>query len=241
MRQLALDLLEPPPPTLDNFIAGANRECVARVRALALGERSHPFVYLWGLPGSGRSHLLAALAGSAAALCADAPIERFGYDPQRQLYAVDDVQLLDDARQQALFHLFNRVQASGQAALVCAGDRPPMGLELREDLRTRLGAGLVFELRLLSDDDKARALRAVAGERGVSLAEDVVPWLLTHHSRDIRSLLAVLDALDRRALELKRPITLALVRELFATGPGPKPRGESSPDPREPPSRSRPD
>ncbi|MCL4745960.1 MAG: DnaA regulatory inactivator Hda [Burkholderiaceae bacterium] len=241
MQQMALDLLEPAPPTLANFVAGTNGECVARIGALAMGERSQRFVYLWGSPGSGRSHLLAALGGGAAALDAKAPIAQFGYDPQRLLYAVDDVQLLDDTRQQALFHLFNRVQAGARAALVCTGDRPPLGLELREDLRTRLGAGLVFEVHLLSDDDKAKALRTAASERGVSVADDVVPWLLTHHSRDIRALLGVLDALDRRALELKRPITLALARELLAAGREPKQRSAAQPEPGERPPRTRPD
>lgn len=219
MRQLALDLLEPAPPTLENFVAGANSECSARLRAIARGDRSQRFVYLWGLPGCGRTHLLAALAGDTAEIRPDAPIERFAYDPLRELYAVDDAHLLDDVRQQALFHLFNQVQANPGAALVCAGDRPPLGLSLREDLRTRLGAGLVFELRPLSDEDKARALHAAAAARGVSVSDDVVPWLLTHHSRELRSLVALLDALDRHALERKRPITLALVRELLANEP----------------------
>lgn len=224
MRQMALDLLEPAPPTLENFVAGPNRECAERLRAIARGERAQRFVYLWGLSGCGRSHLLAALAASGGAgarlIRADAPPERFAFDPGVQSYAVDDVQLLDDARQQALFHLFNRVQANAGCALVCAGDLPPMGLRSREDLRTRLGAGLVFELHRLSDEDKARALRAAVAGRGVAMSDEVVPWLLTHHSRELRALFALVDALDRHALERKRPITLALVRELLADGAG---------------------
>ena len=221
MRQMALDLLEPAPPTLENFVVGANRECAERLRAIAHGERVHRFVYLWGLPGCGRSHLLAALAaggGTDARLVrADASAEEFAFDQRTGLYAIDDVHLLDDARQQALFHLFNQVQANAGCALVCAGDRPPMGLHSREDLRTRLGSGLVFELHRLSDEDKARALLAAVAGRGVSMSDEVVPWLLTHHSRELRALFALLDALDRHALERKRPITLALVRELLAS------------------------
>jgi DnaA family protein len=88
----------------------------------------------------------------------------------------------------------------------------------------------VFELRLLDDDDKESALRALAGLRGVALAPDVLPWLLRHRSRDIRVLLAEFDAIDRYALERKRPITLALVREWLARGRAPDPFGASPRD-----------
>lgn len=226
MNQLALDLLAVAPPTLDNFVPGRNLECVDRLRHIAAGERAHRFVYLWGAPGSGRSHLLRAIAAGGRLLGPQSSKALFAFDAQCPVYACDDAHRLDKTRQHALFHLFNQVQASAGAALVTAGDAPPLGLPLREDLRTRLGAGLVFELQLLSDDEKAAALRRVADERGVAVSPDVVPWLLTHRSRDIRALLEQFDALDRYAFERKRPITLPLVREWLqrerdpAHGPG---------------------
>lgn len=247
--QLALDLYAPPAPTLSNFVDGDNAEALARLRALAAGERSHRFVYLWGASGSGRSHLLAALAGGRTVLgpgtpgAAFATADAFAHDDAgahddarapgaaaapgdardpapRSVIVVDDVERLDAARQEALFHLFNRVQSRAGLALVCAGERPPLALPVREDLRTRLGWGLVFELHLLTDAQKAAALRGAADTRGVVLAPDVVPWLLTHHSRDLRALLAAFDALDRYAFERKRPITLPLLREWLARPAG---------------------
>ena len=106
-------------------------------------------------------------------------------------------------------------RATGEigAALLTSGNAPPLGLALREDLRTRIGWGLVYELKLLSDDEKGDALRRAAAERGVAVSADVVPWMLTHRSRDIRALIEQFDALDRYAFERKRPITLPLVRE----------------------------
>lgn len=278
MTQLALDLHTVAPPTLENFVVGANAECLACLRALAAGERGQRLVYLWGQPGSGRSHLLRALAGgaeltvapaaAAAAAAADAPtgptgtrpasadmapdmepdmkpdtaagsgarllgpqtpLHRFAATPACTLYLADDVQRMDAQRQAALFHLINQVRADPAAALVASGDAPPLGLALRDDLRTRLGWGLVFELHLLSDDEKAAALRTVAAERGVPVAADVIPWLLTHRSRDIRVLLALFDALDRHAFSRKRPITLPLLREWLRSDEGRR-FGEGTPD-----------
>ena len=229
MSQLALDLRAVAPPSLDNFVPGRNQECVGRLRRLAGGDREWRFVYLWGLPGCGRSHLLRALAGQGRLLGPGSPTHAFAFDATCALYAADDVQAMDAERQHALFHLFNQVQADPGAALVCAGDAPPLRLSVREDLRTRLGWGLVHELQLLCDDEKAAALRTVAAERGVVLSPDVVPWLLTHRARDMRALLEQFDALDRHAFERKRPITLPLVREWLQQA-GARTTGASSGD-----------
>lgn len=198
MTQLALDLQAAAPPTLDNFVAGANRECLQRLRDLREGRREQRFVYLWGLPGCGRSHLAKALA------------------PARALLVVDDVQHLDPDAQLALFSQFLAASADPRCAIVTTGDRPPLALALRDDLRSRLGAGLVFELHTLDDAARAQALAQAARERGVVLSADLIPWLLTHHSRDLRVLLATFDALDRFALARQRPITLPLLREWLA-------------------------
>ena len=212
-RQLTLDLLQAAEPTLDNFFPGLNAECVAVLRRIASGDRTQRFVHLWGPPGSGRSHLLRGLSASGPLLGPGSAIEAFAHAQGCALHVVDDVEQLDPSRQQALFHLCNQVRADPACALVTASSAPPMGLALREDLRTRLGWGLVFELRLLSDAQKADALRRAAESRGVAVSADVVPWMLTHRSRDIRALIEQFDALDRYAFERKRPITLPLLRE----------------------------
>jgi DnaA family protein len=97
--------------------------------------------------------------------------------------------------------------------VLAAGAASPAGLALREDLRTRLAWGLVYQLRPPSDADKALHLRSEAARRGLRLPDEVVGYLLTRLPRDLPSLNGVLDALDRYSLAAKRPITLPLVRE----------------------------
>src|SRR5690606_7022176 len=136
------------------------------------------------------------------------------------LIAIDDVDLLDAPTQAALFTLYNRwreaAAASSAFALLLSGDRAPMAMPLREDLRTRLGWDLVYRLEQLSDDDRAQALHARAGERGLHLAPEVVNWVLTHYTRDMNHLSALIDALDRYSLEKHRAITLPLLKDLLA-------------------------
>jgi DnaA-homolog protein len=195
MQQLVLDIRPASEPDFDNYIPGPNAEALARVRGLAAGALRDAIVYLWGEPGSGRTHLLRAAAR---------------VNPQ--LVIADDVEALDPAAQQQLFAAINAAR-DGATPVLAAGKVSPAGLALREDLRTRLAWGLVYQLRPLSDADKAEHLRAGAGRRGLRLSDEVVGYLLTRLPRDLPSLNGVLDALDRYSLAAKRPITVPLVRE----------------------------
>lgn len=207
--QLALDLLQPLQPSLDNFVVGRNAEAHAALVRLAGAYLPDRIVYLWGEAGSGRTHLLTALARQPGAWLwhAGAPPERSG------ISAADDVHALDGPAQVALFNRLNAVRAQHDTACVLAGDRPPAQLALREDLRTRLAWGLVYQLHPLTDEDKAAALAAHAASRGVTIAFDLIPYLLTHLRRDMRTLVAALDALDAFALAHKRALTVPLARE----------------------------
>jgi len=202
-QQLALDLIQPLEPSLDNFVAGANAEALATLRGAAAGA-APSIVYLWGSPGSGRTHLLRALV---------APPFTDVFDAARLRYAVDDVDRLDAAGEQRLFNLANEVRAARGALLIAAGNAPPAQLALREDVRTRLAWGLVYQLQPLSDADKAQALATHAASRGIALSSEVVAFMLNHMPRDMRTQIAVLDALDTAALAAKRAITVPLVRE----------------------------
>lgn len=224
MSQLVLDLGPPPPPSLANFVTGDNREALDAVRALLSPARgSGRFLYLWGPPGSGRSHLLAALgaeapAGTARRLDPAAPVADFVHEPPVTLWLIDDCDRLDRARQAAAFHLFDAVAAHADAALACTGGQPPGRLPLMPELATRLGWGLVLQLRRLSDADTARALAQMLAERGLAVAPDVVPWLMTHAPRDLGTLRALVDAVDRHALARKRAVTVPLLRECVQAG-----------------------
>lgn len=220
--QLALDLGPPPPPSFDNFVAGGNGEALAAARALLSPRRAGDsrFLYLWGPRASGRSHLLEALAAAAGAgrarrLGPDAPIEGFVHDPAVRVWLLDDCDALDDARQVAAFHLLDAVRAHPDAVAASAGAEPPARLAVRPELATRLGWGLVLQLRPLSDDDAAEALRRSLAERGVAASADLVPWLMARAPRDLGTLRALLDALDAHALARQRPLSLALARELL--------------------------
>ncbi|MBI4190487.1 MAG: DnaA regulatory inactivator Hda [Betaproteobacteria bacterium] len=218
MKQLVLDITPPPMPTLDNFVPGRNGELVVALYALANHASNERFIYLWGAAGSGRSHLLRAVAGAARrnghhAAWFDADAKAFNAVDDA-LVAIDDVHLLGAEAQIAVFNLHNRIRG-GSGALIASGNGAPAQLALRADLVTRLASGLVYQVHGLNDEEKSAALRCHANARGFRLSQEVADYLLRHARRDMPSLLALLDALDRYSLETKRAITVPLLRELL--------------------------
>lgn len=213
MRQLLLDLLPESPPSLDNFVPGGNLETLAAFTGWLAGERMEFSFCLWGEAGSGCSHLLKASGFAYVDAAANPALAGV---PAAEELAVDHVEALEGEGQIALFNLFNRLKASG-GRLLTAAPQPPAHLALREDLRTRLGWGLIYRLQPLSDAEKAAAVASQAKERALKLTPDAINYLLRHAPRDMRTLSAFVVALDRYTLEHKRAVTLPLLRELLQT------------------------
>lgn len=211
MSQMLLDIAPEWVPSLDNFVAGRNVELLSVLRQTTAAQ----ILYLWGAAGSGKTHLLQAMVARARAAGRPAHYARASVPEAAGTVAVDDVEALGDAAQIALFELYNRMREQGGLLLV-SGTQAPPHLSLRDDLRTRLGWGLVYQVHALSDEEKAEALRQHAGARGFDLPPEVVTYLLRHGRRDLPSLLRVLDALDEQCLRLKRTASVYLLKEVMA-------------------------
>ena len=215
--QFVLDLSGPELPGFDNFVAGANREALSTLKTLARDESRENGVLLWGAPGVGKSHLLRAAASAAAsrrfvvAREAAQNLPSAEQVPASALVIVDRVDEADAAAQGALFTLLNHLATNG-GQWIAAAAVPPARLALREDLRTRIALGLVFEITALADGDKAQALEAYARERGFRLSSEVIAYLLAHGRRDMPSLVATLAALDRHSLATQRAVSVPLIR-----------------------------
>ncbi len=222
MKQLLLDWGATPPQSLDNFVVGKNAELLALLTGLVTQHTATvtpQMITIWGHTGSGKSHLLQALHATTKGLLLTPKhtVGEFVFSDDHAMYLLDDCDQLSEEHQIAAFALFNQVKEAG-GSWVASANQAPAQLTLREDLRTRLGWGLIYELHGLSDEEKLDALAKSAESRGLSLSAGVLPYLLTHFRRDMPSLSAMLDALDRYSLETQRPITLPLLRELLQSG-----------------------
>lgn len=220
VKQLTLDLHADSPPLLENFVAAANADLLAALYEAVPVADIPQHLFLWGDAGSGRSHLLkgvvtaAAQAGRPACYLRAADVVATLPEAAGMLMAVDDVEALGPDAQIALFRAYNAARAL-KMTLVTSGTAAPLHLNLREDLRTRIGQSLIFEVKALTDDDRHAILQAQAAHRGLRLEPELVQYLLRHGRRDLASLLRTLDALDAASLERKRAVTLPLLREIL--------------------------
>ena len=213
MKQMVLDLGAEQVRSLDTFEVGRNAELAHQMHQFAERTAREHFAYLWGEPAAGKTHLLQALETTGAARLVGSAAD-FEFSPAISLYLLDDCHLLSPEAQIDAFALFNQVREHG-AYMVTTGPVPPAVLPVREDLRTRMGWGLVYQVLGLSDEEKIAALTHAAEARGLTLSASVLPYLLSHFRRDMRSLSDMLDALDHYSLETQRPVTLPLLRDLL--------------------------
>jgi DnaA family protein len=201
-------------PSLDNFVAGSNGELLALLARCTTGAETRA-VYLWGGSGSGRTHLLQAVGRQTAAeVMPGSAVPGDFAPPDDSLIIVDDVETLSPEAQIALFRCFNDIRVK-RLRLLLSGATAPLHLPSREDLRTRIGQALIYEVKPLTDAEKASALLYHAAQRGMKVDDHLIDYLLRHGRRDLPSLMSVLDALDQQSLEQKRPVTLPLLREIL--------------------------
>lgn len=226
--QLTLGITLKEDATFASYLPGNNAELIERLRQF-FQQDNYWCLYLWGEKSVGKTHLLQAcchLAGEQNQRAFYFPLED-GEQFDAQLMDdldVMDVICLDDIEriagstswQEAVFHLYNKLHVQ-QKRLIITGNKPPAALPLTlPDLRSRLGADLVFCVHPLSDEDKILALQTHATQRGFDLPETVATFLLNHQSRNMADLFETLNTLDQASLVEQRKLTIPFVKQVLA-------------------------
>jgi DnaA family protein len=225
MKQLALDIGLASGPTLAGFHAGPNEPVLRHLgewvdeAPVPSGQSPAP-TYLWGEGGSGKTHLVEAVRsllrerGALVGVLHAGTTQALEFDERWGAVLMDDVHLYNPVQQHVAFNWFVNAHAL-QRGVLATGALPPSDLALREDLRTRLGWGHVFHLRLLGDPERRAVLRRAADGRGVVLGDEVLDYMLHRFSRDLGSLMELLDQLDGYALQTQRAVTIPLIRSML--------------------------
>jgi DnaA family protein len=216
--------------TFDLYCAADNALALTELKQVARGGASRN-VYLWGDTGTGKSHLLhaacaaAADAGRRAALVPLAQSHRLAPAlledlEDLDLVCIDDLDAIagQPAWEQPLFHLFNRMREAPRP-LVFAARTSPAGCAIAlPDLKSRLGWDLVFRLAPLQEAERFAALRGRAQMRGMKITDEVLNYLSRRIPRDMHSLFAWLERLDRESLAAGKRLTVPFVRDLLERG-----------------------
>lgn len=213
--------------TFSTFFAGKNDELLTVLQKMANG-RGEQFVYLWGKPGVGRTHLLHSSCHSANRWKLSSfylplkQIDSFKPDvldglEHLNLVCVDDLDQIAGKPEweEAFFHFYNRMQEEKRRLVIAASSSPTdLGVKL-QDLVSRLSWGMTFHMQELTDKEKLQALLARSKNRGLELPENVAEYLLRHWPRDMKSLFIALATLDHASFVEQRKLTVPFVKEVL--------------------------
>ncbi|GAB2476051.1 MAG: DnaA regulatory inactivator Hda [Comamonas sp.] len=230
MKQMALDLGLAPGPGLHRFFAGPNEAALRHLRLQIEGDggvhRSPVPTYLWGETASGKTYLLRAVRealreqGGIVGWMDASTRFPVAFDERWAAVILDEVDLYNPAQQAAAFNWFVNATSPATGAqrwVLAAGTVPPYDMKLREDLRSRVGWGEVYQLHVLDEEQRRSVLKREAQTRGLALPDDVMDFMLRRFSRDLGSLVQLLDHLDDFALRNKRAITIPLLKNMLET------------------------
>lgn len=232
--QLPLTLRFSPDQRFETFV-GAPEGALALLRAFARGETGATAavstVFLAGAHGTGKTHLALAVcaeADTAGARAAYVPLaaargrvrDALEAYEHADLIALDGLDAAVGARDDeiALFDAHNRWRDAGRRVLYTATATPDALPLTLPDLRSRLSQCARIALDVLDDTGRAEVLRLRAQRRGLQLETPAIDWLLKRVDRDLGSLTALLDRLDRESLAAQRRITVPFLRRIVGGG-----------------------
>jgi DnaA family protein len=222
--QRPLPPLLQPGRQLADFIAGDNAELVERLRRCA-ADVPQARVLVTGATGTGKSHLLAAVAAAAggtghASVLLSArhgalpPAERLRSAGGAGVIAIDDVDacLGQRAAEESLLQVVN--EARGLLLLATTSHVAELRCVL-PDLRSRLLASEVFRLRPLDEAAQRQLVRRRAAAVGLAVDDAVLDYLMHRVARNAGGLAGIVDALDAASWQARRPLTIPLVRDVL--------------------------
>jgi DnaA family protein len=230
--QIPLALRWPAQQRFDTYVVGDNAAAMSLLQRAAEGTDS-AWVVASGPAGCGKTHLLIAACAGAGECGRSAqylPLAKLPEDRGAairglggsDLLALDDLDAIagDRDAEHALFDLYNRGKAEKSTLLFSAASPPAqLGIAL-PDLVSRLSSCTQAMLKPLDAAARREAVRQRAQARGLVLDDAVLDWLFARTQRDLGSLTALIERLDRESLAAKRRITVPFLRQLLESQNG---------------------
>jgi DnaA-homolog protein len=214
--------------TFDDFYPGNNQEILSQLKKTVRTGLGEQFIFLWGEPGHGKSHLLQACCHEAFNQDVSAFYlnlsDKALTDPELfegledfELVCFDNIDALAGRAdwELALFNFFNQHRNRNHRMILSASCVPNSLNFALPDLKTRMSWGLSLKIQPLDDDNKIAALTHKAQQMGFEIMPQVARFLLTHYNRDLSALWLMLDKLDGASLAAKRKLTIPFLKQIL--------------------------
>ncbi len=242
IQKLQIDPQLKPDNTFENFVEGdCNR--LARSAGFAVaqnpgGTAFNPLM-IYGNSGLGKTHLAQAIGIEVKEQFPDKVVLYVNANKfQTQFteatrnnnrndflnfYQMVDVLVLDDVHefagkektQETFFHIFNHLHQMGKQ-LILTSDKPPIELKgMEQRLLSRFKWGLTADLQTPDFETRMEILRRKTYKDGIQLSEDVLEYIASHVTNNVRELEGALVSLLAQSMLNKREITLELAAKLI--------------------------
>ncbi len=199
----------------DFFVSDANAQAYAMVLAPATWPERK--LALIGPCGSGKTHLARILIGQTGGTAHHS--SALPDLPQAgATVVIHDMHALPDHAQEHMFHLHNHLRNTGGSLLMTATCPPSRWDIALPDLASRMQAATVATIDQPDDALLQALFMKLFADRQISPAPELIRYLATRCERSFDAVAALVDRLDRIALEESRPITRALARRLLDNG-----------------------
>ena len=242
LKKLNIDPMLNPENSFTNFVEG---DCNRLARSAGFAVANNPGgtafnpLLIYGESGLGKTHLAQAIGIQVKEKFQDKTVLYVNANKfQTQFvdsirnnnkndfihfYQMIDVLVIDDVHefagkektQDAFFHIFNHLHQSGKQ-LILTSDKPPVELQgLEQRLLSRFKWGLSADLQVPDFETRMAILKKKTYKDGIDLPEDVVEYIATHITDNIRELEGALISLLAQSTLNKKEITLELAKDMI--------------------------
>jgi chromosomal replication initiator protein len=230
-----------PKYNFDNFVTGSSNR-FANAAAFAVAEtpaKAYNPLFIYGNSGLGKTHLLHAIGHYALSLYPKIKVryvssEEFTNDfinaiqnnrtaqfqaeyREVDILLIDDIQFLQgkDQTQEAFFHTFNTLTDHNKQVVITSDLPPKMLTGFEERLTSRFESGLSTDIHTPELETRIAILRKKAENEKLRVPEDVLEFMATRVSQNVRELEGALIQVTAFAALNRSPVDMALVQTVL--------------------------